>query len=139
MCELGDQMGVVAECELWGTSKALSKLSQAAFVAIESGHPKACVLADVYHLHKGGSGFTGVGLLSGAALQVFHVNDYPAMPGRDTITDADRVYPGDGVAPLVAAPQRLDTFSPVVAFQSHTFESAAAEANRLPSGLYATL
>jgi sugar phosphate isomerase/epimerase len=28
-----------------------------------------------------------------------HVNDYPALPTRDTITDADRVHPGDGVAP----------------------------------------
>ena len=27
------------------------------------------------------------------------MNDYPASPGRDTITDADRVYPGDGLAP----------------------------------------
>jgi sugar phosphate isomerase/epimerase len=58
------------------------------------------VLADVYHLHKGGSGFGGVRLLSGAALQVFHMNDYPAKPPRGTITDAHRVYPGDGVAPL---------------------------------------
>ena len=28
------------------------------------------------------------------------MNDYPADPPRETITDADRVYPGDGVAPL---------------------------------------
>jgi sugar phosphate isomerase/epimerase len=34
-------------------------------------------------------------------MQVFHLNDYPALP-RDKITDADRVYPGDGVAPLPA-------------------------------------
>ena len=29
------------------------------------------------------------------------MNDYPAAPPPDTITDADRVYPGDGVAPIV--------------------------------------
>jgi sugar phosphate isomerase/epimerase len=28
------------------------------------------------------------------------MNDYPADPPRDRITDADRVYPGDGIAPL---------------------------------------
>ena len=28
------------------------------------------------------------------------MNDYPAEPPRDAITDAHRVYPGDGVAPL---------------------------------------
>ena len=31
---------------------------------------------------------------------VFHMNDYPAEPPRAQITDAARIYPGDGVAPL---------------------------------------
>jgi sugar phosphate isomerase/epimerase len=30
---------------------------------------------------------------------IFHVNDYPRI-ARDKIVDADRVYPGDGIAPL---------------------------------------
>jgi sugar phosphate isomerase/epimerase len=100
LLEIGDKMGVVAQVEVWGFSKTLSRLGETALVAIESGHPKACVLADVYHLHKGGSGFTGLKLLGPAALQVFHMNDYPADPPRASITDAHRVYPGDGVAPL---------------------------------------
>jgi 2-keto-myo-inositol isomerase len=102
LLEVGAQIGVVPQVEVWGFSRSLSKLGECALVAIESGHPQACILADVYHLHKGGSGFTGVKLLSGAALQVFHMNDYPAKPGRADITDAHRVYPGDGVAPLEA-------------------------------------
>ena len=73
---------------------------EAALVAIESGMPQACVLADVFHLHKGGSGFTGLKLLGGPAVQVLHMNDYPASPARDKIRDEHRVYPGDGVAPL---------------------------------------
>jgi sugar phosphate isomerase/epimerase len=101
LLEIGEKIGVIAQAEVWGFSKTLGRLGEAAMVAIESGHPRACVLADVYHLYKGRSGFAGVGLLSGAALQVIHVNDYPAVPGWDRITDADRVYPGDGVAPLV--------------------------------------
>jgi sugar phosphate isomerase/epimerase len=95
-------MGVVAQVEVWGFSKSLSRLGETALVAIESGHPRACVLADVYHLHKGGSGFEGLKLLGPQALQVFHMNDYPADPPREKITDAHRVYPGDGVAPLKA-------------------------------------
>ena len=42
----------------------------------------------------------GLRLLGGAAVQVFHMNDYPADPPREKITDAHRVYPGDGVAPI---------------------------------------
>lgn len=71
-------------------------------MAIDSGHPQACILADVYHLYKGGSGFTGLKLLNGISMQVIHMNDYPAKPVRADITDAERVYPGDGVAPLQA-------------------------------------
>lgn len=100
LLELGDQMGVVPQVEVWGFSQALGRLSEAAFVAIESGHPKACLLPDVYHIYKGGSDFAGLRLLSGLAMHAFHMNDYPATPPRATITDADRVYPGNGVAPL---------------------------------------
>jgi 2-keto-myo-inositol isomerase len=98
--ELGDQIGVVPEVEVWGPSRMLGRLGEAALVAIESGHPKACILPDVYHLYKGGSDARGVRLLSPSALHVFHWNDYPANPPRSNITDADRVYPGDGIAPL---------------------------------------
>ena len=100
LLELGDQMDVIPQVEVWGFSSSLSRLGESMFVAIESGHPKACLLPDVYHIYKGGSDFAGLGLLSGSAIQVFHVNDYPANPPRETINDSHRVYPGDGVAPL---------------------------------------
>src|SRR4029078_11562067 len=83
------------------------RLGQAVMVAIESGHPQACVLPDVYHLYKGGSDFTGLKLLGANAVHVCHMNDYPAKPPRDVITDKDRVYPGDGAAPVVEVLQTL--------------------------------
>ncbi len=98
--EIGDRMGVEAELEIWGHSKTLGRLSEAVAVAVECGHPKACILPDVYHLYKGGSEFGGIRLLNGNAIHVIHTNDYPDQPSRDKITDAERVYPGDGVAPL---------------------------------------
>ena len=100
LLELGDKMEVVPQVEVWGFSKNLSRLGEAVFVAVESGHKNACVLPDVYHIYKGGSDFAGLKLLSGSAVHVFHVNDYPADPPRETISDADRVFPGDGIAPL---------------------------------------
>jgi sugar phosphate isomerase/epimerase len=100
LLEVGARIGVVPMVELWGFSRSLSRLGETALVAIESGHPQACILVDVYHLYKGGSGFTDLKLLGAPALQIFHMNDYPARPPRARITDAHRVYPGDGVAPL---------------------------------------
>ncbi|HEY7159038.1 MAG TPA: sugar phosphate isomerase/epimerase [Gemmataceae bacterium] len=100
LLDIGERIGVVPQVEVWGFSKTLGRLGEAALVAIESGHKDACILPDVYHLYKGGSGFTGVNLLSGSTIRVLHMNDYPADPPRETIADKDRIYPGDGVAPL---------------------------------------
>lgn len=100
LLEVGDQTGVVPQLEVWGFSKNLSRLGEVMFVAAETGHPKACLLLDIYHIFKGGSDFEGLSLMSDNALQVFHVNDYPTTPPRETMSDADRIYPGDGIAPM---------------------------------------
>jgi sugar phosphate isomerase/epimerase len=99
LLDLGKSMGVTPIVEIWGFSKTLRRLGEALCVATECGDGKACVLPDVYHLYKGGSDFTGLGLLAGNAVGIFHINDYPKI-AREKITDADRVYPGDGIAPL---------------------------------------
>jgi sugar phosphate isomerase/epimerase len=100
LMDLGAKMGVTPVVEFWGFSKTLSRLGEALLVAVESGRSDACVLVDVFHLYKGGSGFTGLALVGAPALPVIHMNDYPAAPPRAEITDQFRVYPGDGVAPL---------------------------------------
>ena len=100
LLDLGDEMGVIPQVEVWGFSRNLSRLGESMFVAIESGHPQACLLPDVYHIFKGGSDFAGLTQISGKSIQVFHVNDYPANPPRTEMKDSHRVYPGDGVAPL---------------------------------------
>jgi len=98
--ELGDKTGVVPHLELWGFSKNLSRLSELMYVAVEAGHPSAKVLMDVYHLYRGGSGLQQAAWVGKPYIEVFHVNDYPASPAQNVITDADRVYPGDGIGPM---------------------------------------
>jgi 2-keto-myo-inositol isomerase len=95
----GEGIGVIPALEIWGASQALGRLGQAAFIAMEAGDPKACIVPDVFHLHKSGSGLDGVRFLSGSAIAIFHVNDYPDKP-REELRDAHRIFPGDGVAPL---------------------------------------
>ncbi len=100
LLDIGDKIGIVPQVELWGHSVPLSKLGEVTYVAVESNHPKACMLLDIYHLYKGGSGYGSLRLLSGSAIGVIHMNDYPANPPRTEVTDAHRLFPGDGVAPF---------------------------------------
>ncbi len=100
LLEAGQQIGVVPQLELWGFSKNLNRLSECVAVAMETGHPNACVLADVFHLNKGGSELRGIHLLSADAIHILHMNDFPADPPREKLDDSHRMYPGDGVAPL---------------------------------------
>lgn len=100
LLEMGQQVGVIPQLEVWGASQTLGRLSEAVYVAIETGHPQVGLLLDVYQLYKGGSNFEGLRLVAGSAMHTLHINDYPADPPRQTINDSHRVYPGDGVAPL---------------------------------------
>jgi 2-keto-myo-inositol isomerase len=97
--DLGKSMGITPLIEMWGHSKTFGRLGETLMVAAECGTPGGAVLPDVYHLYKGGSDFAGLGLLGPNTAGIFHVNDYPAID-RAAIKDQDRVFPGDGVAPL---------------------------------------
>ena len=100
LLKLGDETGVVPQLELWGFSPALSKLGELAYVAAAAEHPKACVLPDFYHIYKGGNDFAGLGMIEASRMHCFHINDYPADPPLEKISDKDRVFPGDGVCAL---------------------------------------
>ena len=97
--DLGKAMGVRPLLEYWGHSANLSRLEDALDVLAALDRPDAAILADVYHTHRGGSSFASFRRLGASLLPVLHVNDYPASPPRERLVDADRVWPGDGVAP----------------------------------------
>ncbi len=99
LLDLGERMGVTPLLEVWGMSRTLRTLADGLYVMAACGRADARMLLDVYHLYKAGSAAESLAFVSAEAIGLFHVNDYPLLP-RETITDADRVYPGDGTAPL---------------------------------------
>lgn len=101
LLDVGDQVGVTPLLELWGFSKVLSTLGELAYVATAASHSSAAVLPDFYHIYKGGNSMTSLAMIEASRMPLFHINDYPAQPAIDSIADKDRVYPGDGVCPLV--------------------------------------
>lgn len=104
---LGRKTGVMPQLEFWGAFPAFYHLAQAMAVAAAADDADAKILADVYHLFRGGSGFEGLELLDGQAIDLFHLNDFPKDIPRTSQQDKDRVFPGDGGAPMEELANRL--------------------------------
>ena len=104
--ELSDRTGVVPILELWGHA-ALSKLADETWIVIATGHPKASMLLDFYHLYRGGNSWETLDILNFSKMPVFHINDYPENPPREQLRDGDRVFPGDGICPFDVLVPRL--------------------------------
>ncbi len=96
--DLAAKYDVTPVLEYWGISKTLGTTGEALFVASECGRPGVKILADVFHMWKGSGHHYGFEHFGPGILGLVHVNDYPESPGRATVTDADRIYPGDGIA-----------------------------------------
>ncbi|SDO42593.1 Sugar phosphate isomerase/epimerase [Paenibacillus sp. yr247] len=99
LSELARKIGIKPYLEFWGRAKKLSRLSEAIYVAMESGAPNAQILLDPFHMYTGGSRVENLAYLNGERIGIVHVNDYPAAPARDVIADRNRVFPGAGCAP----------------------------------------
>ncbi len=100
LLDLGRKTGVMPQLEFWGAFPSFFHLGQAMAVAAAADDKDAKILADVYHLFRGGSGFEGMKMLDGHAIDIFHMNDFPADIPRTEQQDKDRVMPGDGGAPM---------------------------------------
>ncbi|CAL1518747.1 sugar phosphate isomerase/epimerase family protein [Chitinophaga sp. MM2321] len=97
---MGEQTGVMPILEMWGGSPNLKKISQVLYVVAESGRRNARVLLDAFHIFKGGSSFDSAPFVGKGAIDIFHINDYPQGIQPLKISEPDRIYPGDGIAPL---------------------------------------
>lgn len=100
LLDLGRKTGVMPQLEFWGSSKIFYHLGQALMVLAVANDPDGRLLADVFHLFRGGSGFNGLKMLNGKVIEVFHMNDYVSSISLEQQSDKDRVFPGDGVAPV---------------------------------------
>lgn len=98
--KMGKEAGVIPQLEMWGGSVNLKHISQVMYVAIQCGDADARVLLDVFHVYKGQSAVESLQFVGKPALEIFHVNDYPSGISPEQISEPDRVYVGDGVAPI---------------------------------------
>ncbi len=99
LADTASGIGIKPYLEFWGRANKLSKLSEALYVAIESGAADSQILLDPFHMYTGGSAIDGIAYMNGERIGIVHVNDYPELSERAVITDRERVFPGEGIAP----------------------------------------
>ena len=105
--DIGVSTGVTPQLEMWGHSKNLNRVADVLFVATEAGQANAKLLLDVFHIYKGESSIDCLHLVGENSIEIFHVNDYVTSNKPTTISDGDRIYAGDGEAPIKEIIKRL--------------------------------
>jgi 2-keto-myo-inositol isomerase len=71
-----------------------------------AGHPALALMLDTFHYHKSRVPAEAVARVPGHLWRMVHVNDCPAGD-PSALQDRDRLWPGEGVLPLVATLRTL--------------------------------
>ena len=123
--EIAKPFGVSIMLEFVRTSRFAASLPTALKVVREANHPNVRVMMDTYHFWGGISKFEDLELLRDGELHHLHFEDVPADPPREIQGQPNRVWPGDGIAPLrrivdllkrkqYAGPASLEMFNPAI-------------------------
>ncbi len=116
LLRLGREIGVRPAMEFLGFSAGIKDVASVRAVVEGSGDPDATVVADVFHLLRGGGSIDDLLGLSGRQIAIFHINDLPAWPPPREQADSDRVMLGEGIADLprvIAHLRRIDYRGPL--------------------------
>jgi len=97
---IGAQLGVMPSMEFLGFVDGIKNVASAWAIAAGTGDPRATVVADVFHMMRGGGSIDDLLTLTGDQVACFHINDLPADPNPLIQKDEDRVMVGDGIADL---------------------------------------
>jgi 2-keto-myo-inositol isomerase len=100
LLRLGRLHGVRPALEFLGFVSSIHTLGAAWAIAQATRDPDASIVADVYHLLRGGGSIDDLLTITGDKIAIFHIDDLPARPAFTEQTDYDRVMLGDGVVDL---------------------------------------
>jgi sugar phosphate isomerase/epimerase len=104
---IGTAAGVEPYLEFWGRAARLNTLEETLEVLSAAELMDAKLLLDPFHMYTGGSKTETLAMVDGRRIGIVHANDYGPLPPRETIADRDRLYPGDGIAPLAKFAEQL--------------------------------
>lgn len=96
---IAENYGVNLAIEFISGAKFIGSLFTAIKIVKQVSRKNVGILFDTFHFYTGISKLEDIDLLTKDSLFFVHINDVIDKP-REILTDADRVFPGDGVIPL---------------------------------------
>jgi 2-keto-myo-inositol isomerase len=122
--EIAKPFGITLMLEFTRTSRFAASLATGLKLVREANHPNYRVMIDTYHFWGGVSKFEDLELLHDGELAHLHFEDVPAEPIRELQGQPNRVFPGEGMAPLkrivaalkkkgYAGPASIEMFHPM--------------------------
>ena len=69
--------------------------------------PNVGLVIDTFHFYAGNSTFEAIETLDPEKIFIFHINDAENLP-KESLTDAHRLYPGEGILPIKEIKERFD-------------------------------
>ena len=132
--EVAEAAGIRLAIEPLGGHPFVPGPRQAAAVLEVAAHPALGLMMDTFHYHKSRVPQEEIVAIPPAWWTILHINDVP-VGDPSAFSDADRLYPGEGVLPL---PQTLRFFAgigfrgavSVEVFRREYWELPIAEINR---------
>ena len=106
--ELAEKYNVGLAFEFLGqTDCSVQTLDLAKKIVEQVNRPNIGLVIDTFHFYAGNSTFEAIETLDPDKLFIFHINDAENLP-KEQLTDAHRVYPGEGILPIREIKARFD-------------------------------
>jgi 2-keto-myo-inositol isomerase len=108
LADISEPHGVGLAFEFLGqTNCSVQTLDLAKKIVDEVGRNSVGLVLDTFHFYAGNSSFEAIDELDPSKLFIFHINDAENLP-KEQLTDAERLYPGQGILPLAEIKQHFD-------------------------------
>jgi 2-keto-myo-inositol isomerase len=97
--EAAHEFGLKVALEPIGGREFMGGPDDALAVVDAAGHPALGIMVDTFHYHKSAVPPERIGKIDAEQIFIVHINDAENLP-RESLTDANRLYPGLGILPL---------------------------------------
>lgn len=108
LADIAEPHGVSLAFEFLGqTDCSVQTLDLCNEIVTKVGRKSVGNVLDTFHFYAGNSTFEAIDRLDPEKLFIFHINDAEDLP-KEVLTDAHRLYPGEGILPIKEIKSRFD-------------------------------